>query len=361
MKRSALLRFFSQPIWKWATVFYFSIELLIQLNFYLKQYPDITSSHVLNSCLRMALFLAFMVATWLWCYNASRRSRPSTVLLIILGFCLYYFFSFIKNVYLLDYLTSDYPTYSAYLQEVSFWEFFVGDLAYSKDDIMRYCILVSMFFGIDFFYKFRKAEEERFALTLEKKQMEIDLMKWQLNPHFYFNTLNNLYGLAAMKSERTEECILKLSDIMEYVIYECKEPRVELEKEMLFLRSYVEIEKLRYEDQTSIRLNVQGHLGDQKIVPLILIQFIENGFKHGLVAKDNSCWLSIDIKIENAILDLHVRNSMPKTKSTVGSNIGIQTARNLLSAYYGKYELEETHTDAEFSLHLAIHLNTYLG
>jgi two-component system, LytTR family, sensor kinase len=361
LSSAKLISFFRKPIWKWAIVFYVFIEVLIQLNFYFKQYPDINIGHLLNSVLRVTLFMLFMAGTWLWCYYATQLARRYTVLLVILGFALYYLFSFIKNVYLLDYLSSDHPSYAVYLETVSFWEFFVADLAYSKDDILRYTILVSMFFGIDFFYKFRIAEEQRFALTLEKKQMEIDLMKWQLNPHFYFNTLNNLYGLAAMKSGRTEECILKLSDIMQYVIYECKEQRVDLEKEVLFLRSYVEIEKLRYEDITHISMEVEGNLRDHKIVPLILIQFIENGFKHGLVAKDSSCWLTIFIQVENGILDLNVKNSLPNEKPLTGSNIGMQTARNLLAAYYGKYELTGGETGPEYSLHLSIHLNSYLG
>ena len=126
----------------------------------------------------------------------------------------------------------------------------------------------------------RQSEREKIYL-----QTELNFLKTQINPHFFFNTLNNLYSLALNRSEQTPDVILKLSHLMSYMLYESNEARVSLEKEVNYLQDYVDLEKLRFGQRLTIRFEIEGNMEGVLIPPMILILFVENCFKHGL--KDN--------------------------------------------------------------------------
>lgn len=186
--------------------------------------------------------------------------------------------------------------------------------------------------------------------------MELQLLKSQLNPHFYFNTLNNLYGLTRIDSNKAAEAILKLGNIMEYVIYDCKYDRVALSKELNFIESYIELEKLRYEDTTNIVLDTQGNSEAKFISPLLLIQFVENAFKHGLEQKRPGGSMIVDITIDNNTLKFNCRNTYwPKPYRKEG--LGLNNVMKRLEMLYPKRHsiLFHTHEDVycvELSLDL---------
>lgn len=186
-----------------------------------------------------------------------------------------------------------------------------------------------------------KEKEQQLTLGFQKKltEMELKLLKSQLNPHFYFNTLNNLYGLSMIAPKKAPGAILKLSDIMEYVIYDCKTEKVPLEKELKFITSYIDLERLRYDEEAAIQLTIGGNCNGYLISPLLLIQFIENAFKHGMEENKRTSFLSINIQIEKGWLFYHSINSI-KNHQRFHVGVGLENVKKRLDILYnGQHEL----------------------
>jgi sensor histidine kinase YesM len=203
-----------------------------------------------------------------------------------------------------------------------------------------------------------KEREQQLTLEFTKKitEMELQLLKSQLNPHFYFNTLNNLYGLAMIAPKKAPDAILKLSDIMEYVIYDCRHDKVPLGKELKFLQSYIELERLRYEDNARISLTIDGKTNGQSISPMLLIQFVENGFKHGMELQKGNSYLRIHIAQDNGRLKYESINSI-NGQSFKEGGVGLTNLRKRLEILYpGKHSLEVFSNEQVFRVVLEVEL-----
>ncbi|MBL7742756.1 MAG: histidine kinase [Chitinophagaceae bacterium] len=203
-------------------------------------------------------------------------------------------------------------------------------------------------------------KEQQLTLEFTKKitEMELQLLKSQLNPHFYFNTLNNLYGLAMIAPKKAPDAILKLSDIMEYVIYDCRHDKVPVEKELKFINSYIELEKLRYDDNVTIELKVDGAAAGKMISPLLLIQFIENAFKHGLEQYKGNSYLNIHIGIENGSLRYESVNSVNGSHASASGGVGLSNVKKRLEIIYpAKHELHIHSDEREYRVQLTLQLN----
>lgn len=175
-------------------------------------------------------------------------------------------------------------------------------------------------------------------LELEKKKLELEMLKSQINPHFYFNTLNNIYSMVLQNSKKIPEMILKLSNLMEYVIYDCKNEFVVLEKELNFLENYFALQKLRYDATSNISFSIDSnneYSTEVKIIPMLLIQFLENAFKHSNLNEDNS-FVKIKINLIGNILNFEVLNTFEdnRTQTENIEGIGILNSRNRLENYY---------------------------
>ena len=147
--------------------------------------------------------------------------------------------------------------------------------------------------------------------TLQETQLktELQFLKAQIQPHFFFNTLNNLYALTLEKSKQAPEVVLKLSEIMEYILYDAKEPRIRLLNEINYIQNYIDLEKLRYGDKVEVQINMQGELEMLSVPPLLFLPFIENCFKHGTV-ENNKLNVVIDFEVTNEnILNFRVVNN----------------------------------------------------
>ncbi len=201
-------------------------------------------------------------------------------------------------------------------------------------------------------------KEQQLTLEFTKKitEMELQLLKSQLNPHFYFNTLNNLYGLAMIAPKKAPDAILKLSDIMEYVNYDCRNDKVPLGKELKFLQSYIELEKLRYEENARISVEVSGRSDNRSISPMLLIQFVENGFKHGVEKEKSNSYLHINIHVQNGCLHYESVNSINGQNGKQGG-VGLSNARKRLDLLYpGKHDLQVVQGDHEYRVKLQLTL-----
>ena len=165
-------------------------------------------------------------------------------------------------------------------------------------DVLEGFIVIMLSYALKYTVIAYITQNELLKLQKEKLQLELNALKAQINPHFFFNTLNNLYSLTLKNSSQSSEVVLKLSDLMRYVLYECNEEKVLLSKEVSFVQNYLELERLRYNANYKIEINISGDAGNKKIAPMLLIEFVENAFKHGLGRMYNSGWLHIGIEMK---------------------------------------------------------------
>lgn len=207
-------------------------------------------------------------------------------------------------------------------------------------------------FSVDWFSN----ERIQSSLESEKKDMELQFLKSQLNPHFLFNSLNNIYSLAYQKSEKTADAILKLSEIMRYMIYESNDSWVDLSKEVEYVTSFVELQKLRFKDGASIVITINGEIDGQKIVPLILISFVENAFKHG-VANDPTDPIKINIIANQKILHFSVSNKKSTTNKDAMGGVGLNNVeRRLQLLYPDRYKLNIVNSATHYTTELMLDL-----
>ncbi|WP_265798521.1 sensor histidine kinase [Pedobacter sp. MC2016-05] len=191
-------------------------------------------------------------------------------------------------------------------------------------------------------------------LESERREMELQFLKSQLNPHFLFNSLNNIYSLAYQKSDKTADAIMKLSEIMRYMIYESNTPTVALSKEVDYLINYVELQKIRFKDGAFIELTLNGEIDDQKIVPLMLISFVENAFKHGVV-NDPENPVKINIIANQKILHFSVINKKNQQNKDAQGGIGLPNVeRRLQLVYPDRYKLNVVNSATHYTCELMI-------
>jgi two-component system LytT family sensor kinase len=200
-------------------------------------------------------------------------------------------------------------------------------------------------------------ERKRQQIETEKLATELSFLKSQINPHFLFNTLNNIYSLAMVKSDATADAVLKLSSIMRYVLNETKNDSVPLDKEIQFVRHYLELQKVRLTDKVSIEFDVKGETGDQKIAPLILIAFVENAFKYGISTKESSK-IYFGLTVEGNTIDFVAKNDIMAQKKEHEENTGIglkNSKRRLELLYPHKHDLQVSEENHQFIVHLILH------
>lgn len=213
---------------------------------------------------------------------------------------------------------------------------------------------------LKYWYMNQKAQQ---ILTQEKLAAELKFLKTQIHPHFLFNTLNNLYALTLKKSDSAPDTVLKLSALINYMLYECKSDEVELRKEIQFIRDYADIEKMRYGDKVDIDIRVSGDIGDRKIAPLIILPFVENCFKHGASEEIQQSWVKVTIDSHSDHVVIKVENS----KSGENGNgilreegIGIQNVKRRLDLLYpGKHEIKIINGEETFLVILSIQTTPY--
>ncbi|MBL0740251.1 sensor histidine kinase [Chryseolinea lacunae] len=210
-------------------------------------------------------------------------------------------------------------------------------------------------FAVDWF----ELESKKKAVENEKLTAELNFLKAQINPHFLFNTLNNLYYLAYTKSENTTEVIAKLSQMMRYMIYESNHPKVLLSKEIDYMQSYISLERLRLNNQIPIKFTLEGNMENIWIAPLIFITFLENAFKHGVNNSDPNAWVNLVIRMEGSRCTYTVENSKPTMAASNGekSGIGLQNVqRRLELSYPGQYTLDVTENTDKYMVQLNLTL-----
>jgi len=224
--------------------------------------------------------------------------------------------------------------------------------------------ITSNFFIVIFVGMLRFAQDwfeldaKRKEIEHEKLIAELNFLKAQINPHFLFNTLNNLYYLAYSKSDNTTEVIDKLSKMMRYMIYDSNHPKVLLSKEIEYMKNYVSLERLRLNNEIPIEFEVKGNLDDCQIAPLIFIAFLENAFKHGVSNAKDNCWVKVVVEVSDNKCIYTVENSKVRQQNVEGkSGIGLANIKRRLElSYPGNHELQVKDLNDSYLVQLKLNL-----
>jgi LytS/YehU family sensor histidine kinase len=196
-------------------------------------------------------------------------------------------------------------------------------------------------------------------------QSELKFLKSQINPHFLFNTLNSIYALTLKKSDKAPEIVIKLSEMMRYMLYECNERLVPLSKEVLYVRNYVDLEMLRQGQKVRIDFRVEGDIHDQKIAPLIFTPFLENSFKHG-VNQISEGFVDILLEVQDENVILQIENSKPPKPQVVNhkkpsGGIGLANVKRRLDLLYPEsYVLNITEEPDRYKVYLNLELSSVI-
>lgn len=201
----------------------------------------------------------------------------------------------------------------------------------------------------------KKTIENKFLQTeLELKDQELRFLKMQIQPHFLFNTLNTIYGLAIQKNENAPEMILKLSNLLDYILYQVDKSKVFLIDEVAHLEDYISLEKMRFHDTLKVNFIKDIQNENIEISPMLLIPLVENAFKHGIIV-NNFFTININLKVTETKLYFTLENNFDKEKETIQGGIGLENSRKRLEMLYpGKHSLQIIKKENTFKIFLEI-------
>jgi sensor histidine kinase YesM len=213
--------------------------------------------------------------------------------------------------------------------------------------------------AIKLFKEWFRQRDNALKAENEKVKIELESLRSQIHPHFLFNTLNNLYSLTLTSSASASLVVANLSDLLRYMLYECKEQEVPIDQELEMLKKYVELEKLRYGSRLDIAFSTYGDTKGLCIAPLLLLPFVENSFKHGVSRQIDQCWISIHVHIEGTQFTLQVSNSRVDQAENTFGGLGMENVRRRLRLLYpDTHELKITAESEIYVVKLELVLNS---
>lgn len=277
-----------------------------------------------------------LIAYW-FLYQIIKQYLVSKRILILIAHLILFLICYSFYLKGTSYLFAHLDFLSEEMRKSALRQFNFKSIGYS----LAYVLREFLSFGfLAYFIHVDRQNEQMKVLKEQQLISELTYLKAQLQPHFFFNTLNNIYSLALQQSKDTAPLVAKLAEMMRYILYKAEEKLVLLKDEIAFIQNYVEVENIRYRSAIHIQFDVQGIDDHSKIGPLLLLPFIENAFKHGVQDEEKNGFVSIIIcKIENE-LTLEVKNSIAKNKENTGG-IGLVNVKKRFEILYAKkYKLE---------------------
>jgi two-component system LytT family sensor kinase len=204
------------------------------------------------------------------------------------------------------------------------------------------------------------SKEKEKNLIRDKLETELKFLRNQTNPHFLFNTLNNIYALARKKSDETADVVMKLSTLLRFMLYETKSEQIKISDEIKILDDYIELEKLRYNDRLTLSFIREIDNENEPIAPLLLLPFVENAFKHGASESRFESFINLEMSLQNGILEFNIENSKEENDKTVNDeNIGLSNVRRQLELLYREHEFVIKCEATVFKVFLRVNLRRY--
>lgn len=224
-----------------------------------------------------------------------------------------------------------------------------------------YLFIIAISTIIKILSEFYNDQQNQLIAESQRTSTELNYLRKQTNPHFLFNALNSIYSLAHKKSDLVPDAIVTLSEMMRYMLYETDNKSVLLEKELDYIKNFIDLQKLRLNNIENITINIHGNTKNKFIEPLLLISFIENAFKYGTDYK-GAAYVKIKITIEENILDFWVENKVENIKKDLeNSGIGLSNIKNRLTLLYpNAHQLTLTTTETMYNVHLNLKLDRIL-
>jgi sensor histidine kinase YesM len=208
-----------------------------------------------------------------------------------------------------------------------------------------------------------RVKENEKLLIREKLEAELKFLRQQTSPHFLLNTLNNVYALARKKSDDTAEVVMKLSELLRFILYESSDPTIPLIEEIKVLEDYLELERMRYDHRLTVSFGKELDAECYRITPLLLLPFVENAFKHGISESRFESYVDIDIRVNRGRLEYRVENSKddgPHEPSNKNNNIGLVNVRRRLELTYKDYDLDIREGENSYRVSLSLNLESHV-
>ena len=320
------------------------------------KYPDRFFASVFNNLWGIIYIIPINFIFFEYTVPFVLKKRRVIIFSIFLGIFLLWIYMMFWSYgsYLWRLLGIQAHSYTALRDFSSLKEVLENQMAYSAGSVF--------FFGIArHIYNYIKLKQASQLLLIEKQQAELNYLRSQTNPHFLFNTLNNIYSLARDKEDLAPESILKLSKILRFMLYETGGEYIAIEQELKIMSDYIALEKLRYDE--SLRINFNQDIEDMKqaIPPLLLIPLVENAFKHGVSETRGHPFVDIHLSINKRQLTFIVKNSTEASgEGRVKENIGLSNLRRQLELLYKDYNLSVQQGVADFIATLKINLASHV-
>jgi two-component system LytT family sensor kinase len=337
----------------WIGLGYFFMGLFTTLH----KYPDRFLASVFNNLWGIIYVIVVNFILFEYSVPFVLRKRKAVIYNILLGILLLW-------VYMMLY------SYGSYVWRLLGIQLHVytplrdfSEVEQVLENQMGYSVGSVFFFGIvRHIYNYVKLKRAQQLLRIEKQAAELNYLRSQTNPHFLFNTLNNIYSLARDKSDLAPESILRLSKILRFMLYEAGGDFISIEKELKIVSDYIELEKLRYDETLRINFNYDVEDMKQSLPPLLLIPLVENAFKHGASETRGRPFVDIHLSIKKRQLAFVVKNSteISDEERTVKENIGLSNLRRQLELLYTDYNLSVQHGDGAFIAVLKINLASHV-
>ncbi|MDP9957911.1 sensor histidine kinase YesM [Epilithonimonas hungarica] len=334
--------------------FYLILEVYTEYYWMEIQYKQSVYSTFVHVFLEefLTILLIKMPMGYLMLYFISRfRHKKSNIKLIISLSATLILFSVLGYVFLVHFIV---PFIYPHLDIVGIYGY-GGILNSFMDKIFLACVMIALYE----YSASQKLKQREILLMKEKTEAELNFLKSQINPHFLFNTLNNIYSLAREKSDKTADVILKLSSLLRFMLYETKEKFIPISKEIQFMNTYLEIQKIRFDERLKIEFQNSVTDNQELVLPLILLPFLENAFKHGASESTDNKFININLELNNDILNYSVINSFEKNDNEESKGIGLINFERQLKLVYNDFSLQTEAENNIFTATLYINLNSY--
>lgn len=222
-------------------------------------------------------------------------------------------------------------------------------------ELLMYAVLiVGVDAGLLFSKKWHETEEKKHMLENKNSDMQLEILRNQISPHFFMNTMNNIYALIGIDIPKAREAVMKLSKLMRYMLYGNENGKVKLSKEFEFIQSYVDLMRLRFADESVINLSLPEKYEDVWIPALLFISYIENAFKYG-ASYENKCSIRINFSVANGYIDFHCQNIKQPIPNAEKGGLGLENSKSRLDLLFGSNYTLNLHSNTEvFNVDLKI-------